>query len=104
MKAFLEYVLKNLVDAPDAVSVHQSLRQGKTVFEVRVRPDDVGKVVGKQGQTIAAIRNLVRTAASRHGEYVDVEIVEELHASPASFGTSRGASRGVGEHEEPRSL
>ena len=77
MKAFVEYVLKNLVDAPDAVSVHQSLLHGKTTFEVRVDPGDVGKVVGKQGQTIAAIRSIMNAAASRYGGRVEVEILED---------------------------
>jgi predicted RNA-binding protein YlqC (UPF0109 family) len=77
MKAFLEYVLKNLVDAPDEVSVGQVTREGRSVYEVRVRPGDVGKVVGKQGQTIAAIRNLMGAAASRYGTRVEVDIIED---------------------------
>lgn len=77
MKAFLEYVLKNLVDAPDQVSVQQVSRSGRTAYDIRVRPGDVGKVVGKQGQTIAAIRSIMNAAASRYGERVEVEIVED---------------------------
>ena len=80
MKAFLEYVVKNLVDAPEEVSVHQSLRSGKSLYEVRVKKGDVGKVVGKQGQTIAAIRSVVNAAASRYGEKVEVELVDLLVA------------------------
>ena len=82
MKAFLEYVLKNLVDAPDQVSVQQVSRSGRTAYDIRVRPGDVGKVVGKQGQTIAAIRSIMNAAASRYGERVEVEIVED--APPVS--------------------
>ncbi len=77
MKAFLEYVIKNLVDAPELASVHQVSRSGRTVYDVRVRPGDVGKIVGKQGQTIAAIRSLMNAAASRYGERVEVEIIED---------------------------
>jgi hypothetical protein len=77
MKAFLEYVLKNLVDSPEEVSVQQVLHSGKTTLEVRVKPNDVGKVVGKQGQTIAAIRSVINAAASRYGGKVQVEIVED---------------------------
>ncbi len=95
MKAFLEYVLKNLVDAPEAVSVHQSLRSGKTVYDIRVRPGDVGKVVGKQGQTIAAIRGIMSAAAERYGERVDVEILEDNLAESAPL--SKGASGDGGE-------
>ena len=77
MKAFLEYVLKNLVDSPESVSVQQVSVSGKTTLEVRVRPGDVGKVVGKQGQTIAAIRSIINAAAARYGGRVEVEIVED---------------------------
>ena len=94
MKAFLEYVLKNLVDSPEEVSVQQVLHSGKTTFEVRVKPCDVGKVVGKQGQTIAAIRSVVNAAASRYGSRVQVELIEDApqgHATPAQDLTDREA-------------
>ena len=89
MKAFLEYVLKNLVDAPEFVSVQQTSHSGKMTLEVRVKPSDVGKVVGKQGQTIAAIRSIVNAAASRYGGTVEVDIVEDMPVghSPATEGT-----------------
>jgi hypothetical protein len=93
MKAFLEYVIKNLVDAPEMVSVHQALRSGRTVYDVRVRPGDVGKIVGKQGQTIAAIRSLVNAAASRYGERVEVEIIEDqVTPAPQGDGTEGAQS------------
>jgi predicted RNA-binding protein YlqC (UPF0109 family) len=97
MKAFLEYVLKNLVDAPDEVSVNQVTREGRTVYEVRVRPGDVGKVVGKQGQTIAAIRNLMSAAASRYGSRVEVDIIEDLPPR-RSVSDSAGADAADAEH------
>jgi len=84
MKAFLEYVLKNLVDAPDSVSVQQVSHSGRTILEVRVRPADVGKVVGKQGQTIAAIRSIINSAASRYGGKVEVEIIEDQPISKST--------------------
>ncbi len=77
MRAFLEYVLKNLVEAPEAVLVHEIQRSGRTVYELEVQSSDVGKVVGKQGQTIAAIRTLVGAAASRGAQRIDVEILED---------------------------
>ncbi|RFC41896.1 MAG: hypothetical protein DVB28_002141 [Verrucomicrobia bacterium] len=88
MKAFLEYVLKNLVDAPELVSVHQASFSGKTIFEVRVHSSDVGKVVGKQGQTIAAIRSIMTAAAARYGGQIGVEIVED---APRAEAPSSGA-------------
>ncbi len=77
MQTFLEFVLKNLVDDPAAVSVERSQANGRSLFEIRVGPGDMGKVVGKQGQTIDAIRNLAAAAASKYGERVDIELLED---------------------------
>jgi hypothetical protein len=77
MQAFLEYVLKNLVDDPAAVSVERSQRNGRSLFEIRVGPGDMGKVVGKQGQTIDAIRSITAAAATKYGEPIDIELVED---------------------------
>jgi predicted RNA-binding protein YlqC (UPF0109 family) len=85
MQTFLEFVLKNLVDDPTAVSVERSQSNGRSLFEIRVGPGDMGKVVGKQGQTIDAIRNLAAAAASKYGERVDIELLED---HPPHFGRS----------------
>ena len=77
MQAFLEFALKGLVDYPEAVSVTRVPHGKRTVYEVRVRTCDVGKVIGKQGQTIAAIRSVANAAASRFGEVVEIELVED---------------------------
>ena len=77
MQTFLEYVLKNLVDDPAAVSVVRSQLNGRSLFEIRVGPGDMGKVVGKQGQTIDAIRNLAAAAASKYGEPCEIELLED---------------------------
>jgi predicted RNA-binding protein YlqC (UPF0109 family) len=82
MQTFLEYVLKNLVDDPTAVSVVRSQQNGSSLFEIRVGPGDMGKVVGKQGQTIDAIRSLVSAAASKFGEQVEIELLEDRPQSP----------------------
>lgn len=99
MKAFLEYVLKNLVDSPESVSVQQVLHSGRTTLEVRVKPSDVGKVVGKQGQTIAAIRSVVNAAASRYGGKVQVDIIEEAPSGNPLGG--HGPARGDQNSEDP---
>ncbi|NBV86980.1 MAG: KH domain-containing protein [Verrucomicrobia bacterium] len=83
LKAFLEYVLKNLVDAPESVAVHETQRGGRVVYQLQVQQGDVGKVVGKQGQTIAAIRTLVAAAASRGAQRFDVEILEDGRSHPS---------------------
>lgn len=77
MQAFLEFVARNLVDYPDEVVVGVRSEAGKTAFELRVHRSDVGKLVGKNGQTIEAIRALVVAASAKKGHRVQVEIVEE---------------------------
>ncbi len=72
----LEYVAKSLVDNPDDVSVTPVEEDGETVLELRVHPDDMGKVIGKRGRTAKAIRTMVKAAATREGTMVAVEIVE----------------------------
>ena len=77
MQAFLEYVVKGLVDRPDAVTITPVERTGLTVYELRLHPTDVGKIIGRQGGTIHAIRSLVQVGGARRGLRCTVEIVEE---------------------------
>ena len=77
MQAFLEYVVKGLVDRPDAVNVTPVDQKGLTVYELRVHPTDIGKVIGKQGTTIHAIRSLLQVGAAKKGLRCTLEIVEE---------------------------
>jgi predicted RNA-binding protein YlqC (UPF0109 family) len=77
MQPFLDYVVKGLVDRPDAVTVTPVEREGMTLYELRVHPTDVGKVIGKQGTTIQAIRALLQVAAAKRGQRCTMEIVEE---------------------------
>ncbi|HVM20854.1 MAG TPA: KH domain-containing protein [Egibacteraceae bacterium] len=72
----LTYLAKSLVDNPDDVSVTPVDEDGETVLELRVHPDDMGKVIGKRGRTAKAIRTMVKAAATREGSVVAVEIVE----------------------------
>ncbi len=83
MNAFLEYVLRYLVDYPDEVVVTRVVTEKGVLYELRMRPSDVGKVVGKQGQTIAAIRNLINAALPRGSDRVEVEIVEPEARQPS---------------------
>ena len=77
MQTFLEYVIKGLVDRPDAVNVIPVDQKGITVYELRVHPTDIGKVIGKQGTTIHAIRSLLQIGAAKKGRRCTLEIVEE---------------------------
>ena len=76
MKAFIEYVVKALVDHPEQVDVTEVDGERVVVFEVRLNPTDVGKVIGKSGRTITAIRTLLTSAAAKHGKRAMLEIVE----------------------------
>ena len=77
MKEVLEYVAQALVDEPDAVEVTEVAGERSVILQLRVAPDDMGKVIGKRGRTVKALRSIVRAAASRQGVTTLVEIVEE---------------------------
>ncbi len=73
----LEYIARNLVDHPDDVSITEVEEEdGEIVLELRVHPDDMGKIIGKRGRTAKAIRTMVKAAATREGANATVEIVE----------------------------
>ncbi len=76
MKELLLYMAKNLVDNPDAVSVNEISNEDGTVLELRVAPEDMGKVIGRQGRIAKEIRTIVKTVAQRDGTKVTVEIVD----------------------------
>lgn len=76
MKEFIEYVIKNLVDAPEGVDVKCIEGQKGYIVEVRVSPGDVAKVVGRKGVTIKALRTVVMTVASRIGKHVRLELID----------------------------
>jgi predicted RNA-binding protein YlqC (UPF0109 family) len=77
MEAFLEYVVKGLVEKPEAVTVAPVDRNGLTVYQLRVDPQDVARVIGRQGTTINAIRALLLVGSARKGLRCIVEIVED---------------------------
>jgi hypothetical protein len=81
MQAFLEYIVKGLVDHPTAVQVTPVDRNGLTVYELRVDSKDVAKVIGRQGTTINAIRSLLLVGSAKKGLRCVVEIVEDRPAS-----------------------
>ena len=80
MQAFLEYVVKGLVQHGDRVSVTAVERGGGTIYELRMDPADVGRIIGRQGITINALRSLLLAGAARKGQRCSVEIVEDQPA------------------------
>ncbi len=77
MQAFLEYLVKGLVAHPEQVEVTPVAKHDLTVFELRLNPADVGKVIGRQGMTINAIRSLLLAGSAKKGQRCSLEIVED---------------------------
>jgi predicted RNA-binding protein YlqC (UPF0109 family) len=71
----VEYVVKSLVDDPESVAVEESRESGQVVLELRVAEPDMGRVIGKSGRVINAIRSIVQIAAAKKGERVSLEII-----------------------------
>ena len=76
LKDLLLYVAKQLVDQPDAVSVTEREDGNGTVLELRVAPEDMGKVIGRQGRIAKEIRTVIKSVAMRDGKRVTVDIVD----------------------------
>ena len=77
MQAYLEYVIKGLVDRPEEVTITPVDRFGMTVYELRLNPADAGKVIGREGNTIHAIRSLMQVGAAKAGQRCTLELVED---------------------------
>jgi predicted RNA-binding protein YlqC (UPF0109 family) len=75
VEELVEYLARGLVDKPDEVKVERVERDGAIVLELRVAPDEVGKVIGRQGRIVRALRTLVRASGARSNERALLEIV-----------------------------
>ena len=76
MKEFIEYISRALVDHPDNVEVSEVEGEKTTVYELRVAPEDLGKVIGRKGQTAKAIRTLIAAVSAKKGKRALLEILE----------------------------
>ena len=76
LRALVEQIAKSLVDAPNEVSVEAVEEGDTTVLELRVAPGDVGKVIGKQGRTARAFRNILGAAGAKLDHRFELEILE----------------------------
>jgi uncharacterized protein len=75
LQELVEYIAKSLVEDPTQVQVNVIENASSITLELRVAPDDMGRVIGKSGRIANAMRTLVRVAAMRHGKRVTLEIV-----------------------------
>jgi predicted RNA-binding protein YlqC (UPF0109 family) len=76
MKEYIEFLVKGLVEHPDLVNITEVIGERTTVFELRVGPGDLGKVIGKQGQTARSKRTIIAAASARQGKRSVLEILE----------------------------
>jgi predicted RNA-binding protein YlqC (UPF0109 family) len=75
-QTFVEYVVKAIVDNPDAVTTTRSIDDRGVLIELSVHPDDMGKVIGKDGRTAIALRKLLHVLGAKQDERVNLKIVE----------------------------
>jgi len=74
IKAVVEIIARALVDHPDAVKVTENERRGLKVYSLTTAPGDMGKIIGRQGRTAAALRTLVALTAEKHGMRAQLDI------------------------------
>ena len=76
MRDFIEYIAKQLVDNPDAVSLVDEEKDGKIVFKLKVGEADVGKIIGRKGRTAQAMRVLLSAVAAKNGKRAILEVMD----------------------------
>jgi predicted RNA-binding protein YlqC (UPF0109 family) len=76
LKELIEFIARSLVDKPDEVHVDEITGEQTVVLELRVAKEDLGKVIGKQGRTVKAMRAILSAAASKLRKRADLEIIE----------------------------
>lgn len=77
MEQFIAYLVKNIVNQPDLVDIQSVVGQSGLLIEIRVAPDDIGKVVGRKGNVIRSLRTLAMTIGARLGRKVHLEIIQQ---------------------------
>lgn len=77
MKELVEYLARALVDQPEAVELKTTPQEGAVLYELKVAPGDVGKVIGRDGRTVNALRTVLQHAAQKKGEKARLEIIDD---------------------------
>ena len=75
-KEFLEFVVKALVDKPEGVVVERVIDERGVLLTLKVDPEEMGKIIGKQGQTARALRTLLRIIGNKNNSYVNLKVYE----------------------------
>jgi len=76
LRELVELIIKGIVDNPDKVEINEIIGERSSIFEIRVDPKDIGKVIGRQGRNIKSIRTIVNAAAQKGDKRVIIEIVD----------------------------
>lgn len=82
MNQLIEYIARALVDHPEAVELKATASDSGTLYELKVAPDDVGKVIGRDGRTVNALRTVLTAAALKKGEKARLEILDDRKNAP----------------------
>ncbi|MET0406112.1 MAG: KH domain-containing protein [Cystobacter sp.] len=84
MEPLILYLVRALVDHPDQVTLRASEVDGARLYELKVSPEDVGKVIGRDGRTVGALRTLLGAAGQKHGQKVRLEIQDDRRQPQAA--------------------
>jgi uncharacterized protein len=95
---FIEYVVKQIVDEPDAVEVHRSVDELGVLITLKVGKFDMGKVIGKSGQTAKSLRTLLRVIGSKNNARVNLKIIEP-EGSEMGMGGNMGGNKAMGDDD-----
>jgi predicted RNA-binding protein YlqC (UPF0109 family) len=91
------YLARALVDQPDQVSLRASDVEGARLYELKVAPEDVGKVIGRDGRTVGALRTLLGAAAQKQGQKVRLEIQDDRRQQQPQAATPAPATAPEGQ-------
>jgi predicted RNA-binding protein YlqC (UPF0109 family) len=89
LKPLVEYIVRALVDKPEAVELRTSACDGAMLYEVKVAPEDIGKVIGRDGRTVNALRTVLAAAAQKKGEKTRLEVVDDKRRGAGPEGAPR---------------
>ena len=76
MRELIELIIKGIVDNPNQVEINEIIGEKASIFEIKVDPNDIGKVIGKQGRNIKSIRTIVNAAAQKDDKRAVIEIID----------------------------
>ena len=87
MQDILSFILKNITTTPDDVKIEVEDQEGTSNYIVTVNPTDVGRIIGKEGKVIKAIRTIMRVIAIQRGVHIRISVVSENDAQPVGVET-----------------